>query len=651
VTLPNIDLDDRRFQDLVAEARLRIARACPEWTEHNVSDPGITLIELFAWMTEMTVYRLNRVPDKLHMTLLELLGIKLDAPSAAETRVRFTVDDGRDTEVRIPAGTQVGTTPQLGREAVVFSTESDATVPLLRLRSAGTFHGNFFTEAFDGETWQDPEGQGVPLFGQTDDDALTLGFEESPAGLTLTLRIGVELGREAGLDPRDPPLVWEVYQGAGEWAAATVLGDTTGGLTFGSGTVELLAPGSAETRIMGERALFALRCRPTGSDGFEQPPRVRTLDVTATGVEVRAVHAGRYDDELLGVSDGTPGQQFPLAHRPVLRLEAGETLAVRDPESGQETLWEPRQSFEDSTETDTHFRLDAVSGTVELGPAIRHTDGGWTQYGAVPWKGAEMRFTRYRAGGGGVGNVAAGTLTALVDAVDGIAYVTNPGPASGGVDPGSLESARLRASMEIRTRSRAVTAEDFEYLATQASPRVARVLCIPPGPGEPGAVHLLPRAFPPDRRLAYDELVPDDSLLQEVAEYLDELRLIGTVVELRPCRFHGLTVVANVQAAPLNDPARVAADVEYALYRYLNPYVGGPRGNGWPFGHPLNVGVLYGIVAEVPGVEFTRIIRVYATALETGEQATQPVGSNVVLERDELVASGTHIVKATVGLA
>ncbi len=81
--LPEIQLDDRRFQDLVSEARLRIHRACPEWTEHNVSDPGITLIELFAWMTEMTIYRLNRVPDKLHVALLELLGIRLDGPSAA----------------------------------------------------------------------------------------------------------------------------------------------------------------------------------------------------------------------------------------------------------------------------------------------------------------------------------------------------------------------------------------------------------------------------------------------------------------------------------------------------------------------------------------------------------------------------------------
>ncbi len=90
--LPEIQLDDRRFQDLVSEARTRIARSCPEWTEHNVSDPGITLIELFAWMTEMTIYRLNRVPDKLHVALLDLLGHPSGRPR------------GRHHQPALPAG-------------------------------------------------------------------------------------------------------------------------------------------------------------------------------------------------------------------------------------------------------------------------------------------------------------------------------------------------------------------------------------------------------------------------------------------------------------------------------------------------------------------------------------------------------------------
>ena len=101
--LPSVLLDDRDFQDLVNEARLRIAQSCPEWTEHNVSDPGVTLIELFAWMTEMVIYRLNRIPDKLHVALMELLGIALEPATAARVDLRFRLAAPAGQPVFIPA--------------------------------------------------------------------------------------------------------------------------------------------------------------------------------------------------------------------------------------------------------------------------------------------------------------------------------------------------------------------------------------------------------------------------------------------------------------------------------------------------------------------------------------------------------------------
>ena len=36
------------FQDLVDDAKRLVQQRCPEWTDHNVSDPGVTLIETFA---------------------------------------------------------------------------------------------------------------------------------------------------------------------------------------------------------------------------------------------------------------------------------------------------------------------------------------------------------------------------------------------------------------------------------------------------------------------------------------------------------------------------------------------------------------------------------------------------------------------------
>jgi predicted phage baseplate assembly protein len=487
-------------------------------------------------------------------------------------------------------------------------------------------------------------------------DALHLGFEEPLARLLIEVEVDASQARGAGVNPEDPPLRWEVSQGDGRWEEAVVLEDLTGGFNYGAGSVELeLPPRSAVQPLSGKR-LHWLRCRiddRTRHGGvattYSHAPEIYSITAAPIGARLPATHAARQDREILGTSDGTPGQEFPLRHSPVLRPQLGETLEVQDPESGDWATWELRDDFVASTEFDRHFCLDLVSGTIELGPAVREVDGGWTQYGAVPPKGAVLRFTRYRHGGGRQGNVTTGTLSVLKRAIAGVDTVSNPEPARGGVDAEALEHARERASMEIRSRYRAVTAEDFEFLAGEASPRVARAVCIPPRDGGPVPLHLLPRVYPADRLLTHEELTPDEGLMTEVAEYLDERRLIGTTVQLKPCRFRGLSVVVNLQASPLADTARVEEDVAHALFTFLNPLVGGnPNGPGagWVFGRALNQGELYGIVHAVPGVEFVKVLRIYETNLETGEQSPKPAGTHIVLESDELIASGQHIVKA-----
>ena len=657
--LPEIELDDRRFQDLVSEARLKIARSCPEWTEHNVSDPGITLIELFAWMTEMTIYRLNRVPDKLHVALLELLGIRLDGPAAAQTSLRFRLAEVAKSPVLISAATEVGTPRTATEESIIFQVDEDFTIPAAeptayvvqrggQVKSIGLADGTAKPAGNDQLAFASPPAVG---------DAIYLGFEEPLGRLLIEVDVDASQARGAGVNPEDPPLRWELSQGDGQWLEAEVLEDLTGGFNYGSGTVLLeLPPRSAIQPLAGHR-MHWLRCRIDDKTRFggaattyTQPPEIYSITAGAVGARLPATHASQIRAEILGVSDGTPGQIFPLRNAPLLKPQAAETLEVQDPESGDWARWELRDDFVGSTEFDRHFNLDVVSGDVEFGPAIRETDGGWTQYGAVAPKGAVLRYTKYRYGGGRQGNVTAGTLTILKNTLAGVDTVTNPDAAVGGVDAEGLGHARERASMEIRSRYRAVTAEDFEFMAGEASPRVARAVCIPPRDGGAVPLHIVPRVYPADRQLRYDELVPDEALMTEVAEYLDERRLIGTTVQLLPCRFRGLSVVVNLQASLLADTARVEEDVAHALYTYLNPLVGGNAtgpGNGWTFGRALNQGELYGIVHAVDGVEFVKILRIYETNLQTGEQSSKPAGTHIVLENDELMASGQHIVKAT----
>jgi predicted phage baseplate assembly protein len=657
--LPEIVLDDRRFQDLVNEARLRIARSCPEWTEHNVSDPGITLIELFAWMTDMTVYRLNRVPDKLHVALLELLDIQLAPPAAAHTELHFRLSAPPEQPIAIHAGaTEVGTPRTTTAESIIFQTTEDFTVPAARPAAYLVQRGGTVKDIGVGAGWARPKGPDQLPFGSPPavGDALYLGFEQPLGRLVLQLEVECSQARGAGVDPEDPPLRWEVSVGDDEWDEAAVLVDRTGGFNYGSGIVELQAPARSTPAQVAAHRLHWLRCRldertRSGRAGtaFTHPPEIYAVTAAPIGALVPASHAVLEQHEILGTSEGTPGQVFALAHRPVLDAIAGETLEVRGPGGEAWEQWELRESFVASGEDDRHFVLDPATGEIVFGPTVRQADGGWIQYGAIPPKGATLRLTRYRHGGGRAGNVAADTLVALKSAIPGVATVTNPRAALGGVDAETLQSARHRASMEIRTRYRAVTAEDFEFLSEEASPRVARALCLPPGDGQAVPVFVLPRVDPPDRPLGYEELTADEPLLRDVAQYLDERRMVGTTVTLLPVPLRGVSVVVRVEASPLSDLQRIEEEISHALYIYVNPLVGGSAdgpSSGWPFGRALNQGELYGIVHAVAGVELVKLLRIYETELRTGEQSPKPAGTVIELAPNEVIASGTHIVKA-----
>src|SRR5262249_5958909 len=176
--------------------------------------------------------------------------------------------------------------------------------------------------------------------------------EEPLNRLIMQIDVDASQARGAGVNPEDPPLRWEVSSADGEWEDATVLSDLTGGFNYGSGTVELELPARSVVQPLGGHRLHWLRCRlsdttPRGRSGasYTHPPEIYAITAAPMGARLPATHAARIEREIVGVSDGTPGQVHPLRNRPVLKPIAGETLEVQDPESGDWARWESRVDF------------------------------------------------------------------------------------------------------------------------------------------------------------------------------------------------------------------------------------------------------------------------------------------------------------------
>src|SRR5213082_1274108 len=126
--LPAPNLDNRRLQDLVDAVKRMVMRRCPEWTDHTESDPGVTLIETFAFMTDQLLLRLNQVPDRLYIKFLELIGLRLIPAAPAQVDVTFWLSAPAVASVGIAAGTNVATLRTEVDESIVFSTNQDLQI-------------------------------------------------------------------------------------------------------------------------------------------------------------------------------------------------------------------------------------------------------------------------------------------------------------------------------------------------------------------------------------------------------------------------------------------------------------------------------------------------------------------------------------------
>ncbi len=752
--LPKANLDDRSFNDLLQECLLRIPRYCPEWTNHNPSDPGITIIELFAWLTDQMLWRFNQVPRRNYVAFLELLGIRLEAPSPAQTEVTFYLSrEEQDIRV-IDAGTEVATERTETEEAVIFSTDNDLIIGHPQIPRTFTLppHPENLGQAIDpsSDVIDDPKevspNNPLALFenrqGTADSTGSSVyfvltGTDPNPpdAGNAVNERKGLEgnvlalhfQGERAGgigSSLESPPREWEAWNTKNEcWQPIlkSEADDGTDGFNFdqtaaqGADVILHLpvdcTPFDFETDYRG----YWLRCvhRPKGGTPYMQSPRITRVAARFIGGTVRASQcAWTSEPEFLGVSDGKPGQRFVLQNCPVLARdrEKQEFVVISPPgqfvatlQSHQENnqtndnndnndaqnndqnnqrwqeVWQEVKDFADSSAQDAHYIIDDLTGTVQFGPMVREPgelrdrsqdriqrqlmngnavqqlraadapqDSQTTserlnsrQYGKIPPKGYEIYMYRYRWGGGKQGNVKARSLTKLMKALPRVKEVVNHRPAIGGRDAESLEDAVMRVPSWLRSRERAVTAEDFEYIALTTG-GVARACCLDAQQtGNAGVVTLLviPEiTLTNEGREGIDpqDLQLEGDLPKRLETQLKQCKLLGTDIKIRSPRYVGVKVVVRLFIEPQYENSRgqrqLQQRVKAALYRFLNPITGGIQGRGWGFGQGVRRFEIADCCQKISGISSIGQIELFK--FTPSQDSSRPTTEPQKLSRD-----------------
>lgn len=664
--VPIPDLDDKRYADLVREAVASLAVRAPAWTDHNASDPGITLVELFAWLAEMQIYGLNCLTPDHYRTFLRLVGIR-PVPAVPAT-VALSLSSTAGRELLIPRGTRL--TAEAGGEPLPFETTDDLFLLNNRIVAVISAWGGGFRNVTDANA---RDALFFPAFGEqpAPGGTLLIAFERMlPAGREVRLAIDLY---EADLPPvgahRDEPaavvppvdLVWEYSTDTG-YRRLDLLEDGTTGLTR-SGQILFSVPAdmTATTSPYLPATVPAprypmIRCRlpeeitavPLPSGGlsacrraaarqgagfYEIPPRIDSIRLNT----VTARQAVSVVDEILVSSSGAdwgngmPGQVVPLARRPAME----GSLRVRVLTGTDWEEWAERDNLDASGPMDRHFVLDPAGGTILFG------DG---RNGRVLPEGARVRAD-YLSGGGAAGNLRPLASWRFDDPLLADLAARNDASASGGRDAEPLEEAIARAPLELREVDRAITSDDFEYLALNTPGlRVARARALPlwepeapedrPVPATVTVV-VVPWSFTP-------RPYPGPRFLRAVCDHLDRHRLVTTRVRVIPPLYAQVTVRTRVSAGEGVRPEELRARVAERLLAFLHPLKGGEDGTGWPFGRGVYRSEIIAAIREVSGVEC-----VLETTL-SGDTCTRADGEgNLMIDRDALVYSERHEVDVT----
>ena len=612
MSLPVPSLGEKQFAELFEEVRSLIPRYAPEWTDHNFSDPGITVLDLLAWLAEMQHYFLDQVTERTLQKFLDLLGVKPQPSSAAEVAVTFEVDGTTIGSASVEPGTRLIARDPTTSERIPFETTTpEFAVHAVELASVRTSTATGLVEQI---AFAAPDGIHFYPFGEraVPGDRCYIGVADPHGALAQAVpdRFAFTLcPYDSDLPAVEPPgpgyvwpveLDWEVWTGS-RWKAVVVEDETLALSRGGAVTLESIEDwrSGRPAEVQATADLFWVRAT-IRSGAYDIVPRLDAVLLNTC----RARHAKTIRNEVHS-STGLPLQVVELVHAGVLE----ETVRVTV--DGEE--WTVVGDLDESGPLDPHLWVDWARGELRFGDGV---------HGRLPARGFEnIELIEYVVGGGPAGNVRPGLLSAFDGVgIDGVT-VANRFASSGGSSAESRADALDRARRERKAVTRAITSDDVDWLAMRTPgvrlrrthvlasfhPRYCHVRM-------PGCLTVVVLPYRHGPGLA----VPTANLLENVRRHLAESVPVTTDVHVVSPWFVRIDVDVRVVGEPRTHRATLATRIELALQTYLDPIEGGDEGNGWEFGRAVHYSDLVAIVGRVAGVESVVELSFHTDQLESG---------------------------------
>ncbi len=682
--LPVPNLDDRRFDDLVAEAKDRLSNHLPELTQIAPGDPANAFVDLFAFLTETILYRSNLIPERQRRIFLNLLqipirpakpamGVACIDASGYSANLPNTVYSGTQLDGsvkhRFTTLSEVQPTPLT---MVVMSKEKVNAKQLLamgmtleELKQQYGLSAKQTPVPFQPKHHQIPQ-QHLTLSGTIDHfyylallapktlkDQIT-PLRENLAGTVVNFAIspndGVPSDQLNELSPRK--LNWELVTvnelNQTLFIPLTQISDSSNGGRK-TGVVRLKLPSNAQLfeRINDPDPMFSGLADyppelPSDMDtsllvawvrlSCDDDPNLELSYLGINGVDVIA--QGLAKDRMLGKGNGRPSQSLQLEHTDI---DPGSMML----EVEHNSQWQPWYQVDylaGYSQEDLIYKLDASTGTILFGNGL--------DSGKRPPVAMRIRAASYRYGGGSESNIQAEQLTEIVDGSDRL-KLRQEFPFTGGRDAETVVEAEKRIPQYLSHRNRAVTAEDYQVLVEFNPVNPVAKATVVKGliPGNkiealrenvPGVVSLF--VMPPQPVPTVDQYPkPAQGLLKDVFQYLVPRVPVGTELYILSPEFIPFAATISVEVMDSDTEIETLNQVEKTLIEFVWPLApGGFHDNGWIMGENLNPNDLLTQVARVPGVRSVNRVSLFVPTNTPGQWRALKPGESIVLSKYQL---------------